>query len=124
MSQTVYFHGGVSGLQAGDFILPPDLTGTEQRLSAFAAPDATHGRRTDRVYVTPAQDVARFFAAVYPDGAVYRVEPVGELEPDPDAPDDGYMCEQGQVVEVVRERVVFEHRTFDSWIRLLKASSS
>lgn len=124
MTERVYFHGGVSGLQVGDFILPPDLTGTEQRLSAYAAPDAKHGHRTDRVYVTPTQNVARFFAAVYPDGAIYRVEPVGDLEPDPDAPGDGLMCAQAQVVEVVRERVVFEHRTFDSWVRLLKASSS
>lgn len=114
------YHGGVPGLRPGDLILPPDRTGTDRALSRYAlAAGAPHGTRTDRVYLTPDSQHARVFAAFYPDGALYRVAPVGELTPDPDAPDSAVMAVEAEVLEVVRPRVVFAHRTPESWIRLL-----
>jgi hypothetical protein len=117
---TEWFHGGYPGLAVGDWIEPPDVTGTEHRVSAYVPEGAPHGQRTDVVYLTNAGHVARFYAAVYPDGAIYRVAPAGVVGPDPDAPNDAVMCGRAQVLEVVRPRVVFAHRTWESWVRLLE----
>lgn len=117
---SAWFHGGVPGLGVGERILPPDETGTEHTLSAYAQQGAPHGSRTDVVYVTSRQDSARFFAAVYPDGALYRVEPSGWCGADPDAPHEAMMCESAVIVEVVRERIVFAHRSFESWVSMLQ----
>lgn len=118
-----WFHGGVPGLQVGDWIEPPDVSGATHTLSDYVPEDAPHGFRRDVVYLTLRQDSARFFAAVYPDGALYRVEPEGDIEVDPDAPSEAVMCRRARIVEVVRPRVVFAHRTFDSWLRLLRGAA-
>lgn len=83
---TRYFHGGYPGLKPGDHILPPDLSGTDRRLSSYAAEivGADHPTaRTDVVYLTTERNVARAYAAFYPDGALYQALPVGPVEPDP-----------------------------------------
>lgn len=118
---TTYFHGGVPGLQVGDTLLPPDQSGATHTLSAHAKPGTI---RTDRVYVTPAQDAARVYAALYPNGAIYRVVPNGGVEPDPDAPDVAFMCVSALIVEVVRPRIVMAHRRVDSWLRLLRNATT
>jgi hypothetical protein len=46
--------------------------------------DYDRDHRFDRVYVTPNRFIARCFAAGYPSGALYQVEPVGDLESDPE----------------------------------------
>ncbi len=116
-----FFHGGHPGLDVGDWIECPDVTGTDHRLSRYVGPEEPFGNRTDVVYVTTNPEHARVFAAVYPDGAVYRVKPEGEMSEDPDNPGgESLMARRAQVVEVVRERVVFAHRTIDSWLRLLR----
>lgn len=115
-----FFHGGVPGLQPGDWILPPDLTGATGTLSDYAAElDAPHGTRRDVVYVTTRAGIARFFAALYPDGAVYRVTPDGPLTPDLDAPATAFTTPRARIIAVERARVVFAHRTLESWIALL-----
>lgn len=117
---TMYFHGGFPGLNVGDMILPPSVTGTNHDLSTelmeLDRPDLI---RTDMVYATTVQDVARGFAAMHPDGALYRVEMVGEVWPDPDLPVTCVMGGSARVVEVVRARVVLAHRRLDSWARLV-----
>lgn len=119
-----WFHGGYPGLTAGDWIEPPDVTATEHRLSAYAPDGAPHGTRTDVVYLTSTQNVARAHAAMYPDGAIYRVHPVEVVGPDPDAPGNAVMCRRAKVLEVVRPVVRFAHRTPESWIRMLTSSSA
>lgn len=118
-----YFHGGYPGLKPGDLLLPPDTTGTEHRLSAIAAEHngPAHSTRTDIVYVTTGRDVARAFAAFYPDGALYRVEPAGALEPDPDCdlPDLSWQCAAARVAAVVDPVVLFRTRTPERWLRLM-----
>lgn len=118
-----YFHGGYPGLKPGDLIQPPDITGTEHRLSAIAAEHGgpAYSTRTDVVYVATARDVARAFAALYPDGALYRVEPVGKLEPDPDSgiPGLSWQCPAAEVVAVVDAAVLFRTRRAERWIRML-----
>jgi len=99
-----YFHGGHPGLKPGALILPPDQTGTNHRLSAVSAElgAPAHAIRTDVVYVTTGRDVARAYAAFYPDGALYRVQPHGQLEPDPDCAEPGlsWQCPAAEVVAV------------------------
>lgn len=115
-----YFHGGIPGLSVGDYIESPDVTRTDHTLSRYAAEmGAPHGTRTDAVYITPRQDTARAYAALYPDGALYQVEPVDVIGSDPDAPDEAVMCRRARVTEVVRSSVVFAHRRPESWFRML-----
>ncbi|WP_043180288.1 hypothetical protein [Streptomyces sp. NRRL F-5123] len=123
-----YFHGGIPGLTAGDWILPPDQTGTTRTLSAIAAEHGgpAYATRTDIVYVTTGRDVARSFAAYYPDGALYRVEPDGALEPDPDSgiPGLSWQCPRAQVVAVVDPVVLFRTRTPERWLRMLQPTTA
>lgn len=123
---TRYFHGGYPGLKPGGLIEPPDITGTDHRLSAIAAEHGgpAYSTRTDIVYVTTGRDVARAFAAMYPDGALYRVEPHGELEPDPDSgiPGLSWQCQAARIAAVVDPVVLFRNRTPERWIRLMTRS--
>lgn len=114
-----WYHGGIPGLEAGDRILPPDTTGTTHRLSANTPAAAPHGTRTDVVYLARHDQHARAFAALYPDGALYQVEPESPVEPDPDAPEHAGMATSAVITAVLRPRVVFAHRRLESWLRLL-----
>ena len=119
-----YFHGGVPGLKPGDLILPPDQTGAEHRLSAVSAElgAPAHATRTDVVYLATDRNVARAYAAFYPDGTLYRVQPIGrEPEPDPDCemPGLSWQCSAAEVVGVVDPVVLFRDRTPERWIRML-----
>ncbi|MFD4968900.1 hypothetical protein [Streptomyces sp. NPDC058424] len=123
-----FFHGGVPGLKPGDLVLPPDTTGTERRLSIEAAAlgGGPHATRTDVVYVTTGRDVARAFAAFYPDGALYAVAPRGELEPDPDCyvPGLSWQCEAAEVLTVVDPVVLARTRTPERWIRMASPATA
>lgn len=117
---TAYYHGGVRRLKAGDRILPPDQTGARSMADLDTAPDDMRAQlarvhRTDRVYLTTDPAAARMYAAFYPGGdarrggTVYRVEPEGEIEPDPDyLPDDGgsIACPSARVVAVVETAIL------------------
>ncbi|MCP9205542.1 hypothetical protein [Streptomyces cucumeris] len=118
-----YFHGGIPGLSIGDRLLPPDRTGTERRLSSFAADlgGPAHALRTDLVYLTTERQVARAYAAFYPDGALYQVLPESPVDPDPDCAEPGlsWQCPAAVVVTVVDPVVLFRDRTPERWIRML-----
>ncbi|MFY0567045.1 hypothetical protein ACN28E_24850 [Archangium lansingense] len=105
LSSAVYWHGGASGLNVGDYILPPSVTGTAHILCAWdGRKEARPGYRRDRVYLTGEMAVAEVFAAMcFPAGWVYRVVPEGQLEQDPDAPgtDMSWACPRARIVEVV-----------------------
>ncbi|MEE1774482.1 hypothetical protein PUR34_41505 [Streptomyces sp. JV185] len=123
-----YFHGGVPGLKPGDRILPPDNTGTTRRLSTYAdeVNGPAHARRTDIVYLTTDRHVASAYAALHPDGALYRVDPEGEVEPDPDCFEPGlsWQCPAATVVAVVDPVVLFRTKTLARWLRLLEGPAS
>ncbi|MFF2964284.1 hypothetical protein ACFVT1_36580 [Streptomyces sp. NPDC057963] len=123
-----YFHGGVPGLKPGDRILPPDSTGTEHRLSAYAEEidGPAHARRTDIVYLTTDRQVARVYAAFRPDGALYRVEPVGAVEPDPDCMSPGlsWRCRAATITAVVDPVVLFRSKRTERWLRMLNGPST
>lgn len=100
------FHGGVQDLTIGDLILPERETGVER-----AGPRFGGRSRADRVYVTPDVDAARVFAFLRGEGDVYEVEPLGPLEPDPDAqrrPGVSYQTTRARIVAVVTRRQKME----------------
>ena len=91
-----YYHGGVPGLWPGDVIEPQSMG--EGRHLVDGCPvcearkqgtpsDYDENHRFDRIYVTTNKFIATVFAAGYPRGALYRVEPLGALEEDPEHPE-------------------------------------
>ncbi|MCY1080321.1 hypothetical protein [Archangium lansingense] len=105
-TRVTYWHGGVSGLHVGDYILPPSVTGTQHILSVWDGHEEVRpGYRRDRVYLTGEMAVAEVFAAMcFPSsGWVYRVVPEGQLEVDPDSGEPGmsWVCARARIVEVI-----------------------
>lgn len=119
-----YFHGGVPGLAPGGLLLPPETTGTARTLTADVL-DMGGAARLDRVYVTGAREVARVYAALYPDGALYEVVPDGELVADPDCLVAGvsWECPAARVVRVVDPVVLERARPFEAWLRKLNRAT-
>jgi hypothetical protein len=110
-----FFHGGPPGLRE---ILPPTRTGVMSTLDAARMAtiepggDATLAARSeavirrDRVYLTSDPDEASLFASMNPSGqpgVVYEVEPIGDVEPDPDysGPASVVHCRRARVLRVV-----------------------
>ena len=116
-----YFHGGYPGLRAGETLQPPDTTGTDRTLSQWVSHEAPHAKRRDVVYVASVRDVARAYAAFYPDGALYEVRPLGDIEPDPDCETPGlsWQCPAATVLSVVDPVVLFRTCTPERWLRML-----
>jgi len=83
-----YYHGGPSGLAR---ICPPCESGV-----VSTAEWGNYVTRPDRVYLCSDPNGALIYAAMHPADSVsvYTVEPVGELEPDPDCTEPGlsFMC--------------------------------
>lgn len=101
-----WYHGGPGGLQVGDVLRPH--------------------RQTGSVYITPCLLTAQAYAAAvglhqkllrcspkYPyirpldqpphkSGAVYRVEPILPIEPDPASPWVQFSCPSARIVEVIK----------------------
>lgn len=97
---TTYYHGGRPGIQRGAFLLPPDITKAPS-CSEFGAAGV---HRTDRVYITTSLAAAMVFAVGQRKGCVYEVEPVGELEHDPDCNEVGlsFQVPKARVRRVIR----------------------
>jgi hypothetical protein len=119
MTDTRLWHGGFPGLKVGDFLLPPTESGTTRILTA---PDLTslpagHVRR-DRVHLTTDRAAGRAYAAAYPNGALYVAEPIGDTEPDPDAPSLSIRCERARVTVVYDPCVRWAERGL-RWLRAL-----
>lgn len=84
---TVFWHGGAAGRRPGDLLLPPDRSSATNTTADHAPEEAgTTGRaRRDRVYLTTAHDWATLYACSHgKNGRIYEVEPIGDLEVDPD----------------------------------------
>jgi GNAT superfamily N-acetyltransferase len=95
---TQYWHGGAPGLSVGDELLSRD--DAERALTAPTAHGLQSGyalgvTRTDRVYFSSDREFARAYASkfhridrktgvVFERGTLYRVEPIGSVEDDPD----------------------------------------
>lgn len=100
---SMYYHGGKPGMKPGQFILPPSFT-RARTLADFGAEGIC---RRDRVYVITDFSVASMYAAMFPGkkgGYVYLVEPVGEIEDDPDCNQPGlsFSAEKARIVKVFK----------------------
>ena len=94
-----YYHGGIGGKKKGEFILPPSITKAKCS-SDYIPKDNPHKR--DKVYIVTGSMYAAMYAASVKNGAIYQVEPIGDLVPDPDYLGDGevsYECEKARIVK-------------------------
>ena len=118
-----WWHGGVPGLKVGDLIEP--TTDTAHLLDDCPVCQA---RKRDeqlpqdpndptRVYVTTDREYARIYAAGYPRGALYRVEPVGELERTTDDVVESYACSAARVLAVYDACVILSPRRVRALLR-------
>lgn len=104
IAQQRYYHGGAPGLK---MILPSDKTGAPCTADFGAAGVC----RRDRIYITNSFEAAAVFASLHPSsrGTIYEIEPIGQLETDPDFIDDGgeiqsWQCEAARVVRKFKLR--------------------
>lgn len=97
-----YFHGGCGVSKKGEFILPPIIT-KARNLSDYGAAGV---HRKDRVYVTTEYGAALLYAASVINGRVYVVEPIGQIEDDPDCVKKGlsYQCEKAKVIKIIKPK--------------------
>jgi hypothetical protein len=116
----VFYHGGRPGLHVGDFLLPPTESGVAASVDRLDL-DGVHANlaqaaswiRRDHVYLTSSKNDAAVYASLHQlgtptrGGDVYRVEPVGATEPDPDycGPDTVVHCARARIVEIVDTHV-------------------
>lgn len=110
-----YFHGGAPGLRVGDRIEPQPLGEGRHLLDGCPTCEArkagqqlaTDDLDPSKVYVTTDREYARFFAAGYPRGALYVVEPVGEMTPSLD-PVPSWGCSAARITGVYDACVRFK----------------
>ncbi len=96
-----FFHGGAPKLKVGSEILPTNITGAKS-LASYGANGIC---RRDRVYVTTSIEAAMLYAGMHPSGKgqIYAVQPIGELEEDPDCsePNLSFSCEKAKILMTV-----------------------
>lgn len=99
-----WWHGGP--VFTGDWVLPPRETGAKQLHEWLGVSIDELNARVDhaplvdpcKVYITNAREAALCYAVTHkPCGRLYLVEPVGELEDDPD-----FTCEDDDTIRSVR----------------------
>jgi hypothetical protein len=110
-----YWHGGAPGLKAGELIEPRPAG--DRRHLRDGCPTCEARNRGEQladdpndetqIYVTTDREYARVFAAGYGDGALYRVEPVGDLTPTEDDPAPSWSCDAARVLSVYDALVRF-----------------
>lgn len=124
---TRWWHGGISGLQVGDRILPagrldvlpyPYLLADEKHMEYPCDPS--------RVYLTTSRIAARAYASHYVrqgefsprGGDLYNVRPKGTRGVDPDEPGTSVTCDAAIVVAVVERGVAMtDRRDLDGLVR-------
>lgn len=92
LSGATFWHGGAPGLQIGEVLLTAQAAVVAGRVDTAHAlqrgyADGTTDRR--RVYFTTDREMARGYCGLYKvdaetSGALYRVQPIGAVEVDPD----------------------------------------
>lgn len=105
---TSYWHGGAPGLRPGDMIEPRADDDQRHLLDGCPACEARRAGRqladdpndALRAYVTTDRDYAKIFAAGYPRGWLYRVEPVGDMQRTADDPVPSWAVGSCRVVSV------------------------
>lgn len=98
-ARTLFWHGGIGGLQPGEHILAPVDTGNPLSVTGHV-----HEARADRVYFATDRELARVFASIITDvtgsSAVYQVQPVGPFGVDLDFPACSHQARRAVIVAV------------------------
>lgn len=127
-----YWHGGAPGLRRGDLIAPRPAGDTQHLHDGCPTCEArrtgdplpTDDNNPSFVYVTTDREYARIYAAGYPRGALYCVEPVGPLidrsENDP-APSWG--CSAARVLSVYDPIVILSPKRIRQLARRIGVAS-
>jgi hypothetical protein len=126
VSDDRWWHGGAPGLRAGDLIEPrSDDDGRhlvdgcpecEARRTGGTLMPEGDGPRPDRIYITRDRTYARLYAAGYPRGALYTVEPLGPLESTANAdPIESFAVPAARVLKVYDPLVTL---TASEWRRM------
>jgi hypothetical protein len=108
------YHGGVPGLRAGDLIEPGHERASHAGCAfcdARARGDAHLGvdgpsQDADRVYASTSRIYAKYYASLYGRGALYRVEPVGELVRSPEDTIETFKAPALRVIAVLERAVL------------------
>ena len=104
-----YFHGGPPGLKPGDLIEPRPAAATAHLVDGCptcearrqGAPLPGDDNDSGQVYVTTNRDYARVYAAGYPRGGLYVVEPIGDLvDRSEHDPEPSWGCASARVLAV------------------------
>lgn len=105
------FHGGQPGLRIGDLLKPGHKRRQHEGCGWCAAREAgtavndPASHRKERIYITTDRDYARFYASLYGYGDLYRVEPVGEVEPSTEDHFDSWVAPAARVVGIMARAV-------------------
>lgn len=99
-----WYHGGVPGLRPGDLILSPYERGVDSP-RAHRPAMRMFNYRPDLVYATPDVRIARGYAGRWPDGTLYRVDPIDPVEPDPASLTSAYTFRRARVLDVLEESI-------------------
>ncbi|MFV8173767.1 hypothetical protein [Mycolicibacterium peregrinum] len=126
MSLQPLFHGGAPGLRVGDLITPRAHDDDRHLVDGCPTcearregqPLATDDNDPSLVYVTTDRDYARFYAAGYPRGGLYRVDAIGELtERREHDPVPSWGCESARVAAVIDPLVYLSQKRIRSLLR-------
>jgi hypothetical protein len=106
-----YWHGGAPGLKPGDLIAPRPADDTNHLVDGCPTCEARKAgqqlagddNNPAWVYVTTSREYARIYAAGYPRGGLYQVEPIGEMHDR-----SGHDSEPSWGVESARVLVVYD----------------
>jgi 8-oxo-dGTP diphosphatase len=120
-----FYHGGRPGLQVGDMLLPPTITGVRSNTAKLldglegkygidhehleAIQLRTHQRQNHCVFVTKELQIATWIASRHPQrGDVYQVEPLGNIVDTTHMSFSEATCDRARIVAVVKEGVTQE----------------
>ncbi len=113
----VYYHGGTAYMKVGDYVLPRSVTGLAalrdsmsfERQVAFIGEDLQIFEDGEWAFITENFKLAAYYAVRcelrQKRGWVYRVEPEGEIEIDPDRVIDCFRCSRARIIAV--EKIPF-----------------
>jgi hypothetical protein len=130
MTEPAYWHGGAPGLRVGDVIKPRSVDETAPLLDGCPVCEARKaGQQLDEddndpglVYVTTDRDYARIYAAGYPRGALYRVEPIGALvDRSENDPVPSWGCAAAQVLSIYDPVVILTTKRIRQLMRRFAA---
>lgn len=121
------WHGGIPGLRVGDIIKPghgrrvhegcPWCMAREEGKAHLGIDGPS--RHPDRVYATTHRLYAKHYASLWGRGDLYRVEPVGDLEPSTEDSIEAYTAPAFRVIAVYERAVLLSmterRRLFREW---------